>query len=68
MELQDVAAMLLDTDRRPALLNLHDTTADVELPAPAVYDSNYPSVTPDEPRIGRVGLSPEQARLLVYTA
>ena len=50
------------------LLNLHDTTADVELPAPAIYDSDDPSITPHQPRTGRVSLSPEQALLLVHTA
>ncbi|GII79496.1 hypothetical protein Sru01_44780 [Sphaerisporangium rufum] len=54
--------------RRGALwsvVNLRDTTvAELELPAPAVFDSDDPAVTPDRPRTGRVRLAPQQALLL----
>ncbi|GAA4397125.1 hypothetical protein GCM10023088_80140 [Actinomadura verrucosospora] len=48
-----------------AVVNLRDTpVADVDLPAPAVFDTDDPSVTLDRPRAGRVRLAPQQALLL----
>ncbi|WP_431895136.1 HAD-IA family hydrolase [Nonomuraea sp. bgisy101] len=48
-----------------AVANLRDaTSAEVELPAPAVFDSDDPAVTPERPRTGRVRLAPQQALLL----
>ncbi|MEW1842921.1 hypothetical protein AB0392_33690 [Nonomuraea angiospora] len=47
-----------------ALANLRGTPlAEVELPAPAVFDSDDPAVTPDRPKPGRVRLAPQQALL-----
>ncbi|WP_440107725.1 HAD-IA family hydrolase [Streptosporangium sp. H16] len=48
-----------------ALANLRDTpSAEVELPAPAVFDSDDPAVTADRPKSGRIRLAPQQALLL----
>lgn len=48
-----------------AVVNLRDTpVTDVELPAPAVFDSDDPAVTVEWPRTGRVRLAPQQALLL----
>lgn len=47
------------------LLNLHDTpSAEVDLPAAVVYDTDDPTVTPSRPRVGRLRLAPQQALLL----
>jgi alpha-glucosidase len=55
--------------RRGALwtvANLRDTPVDdVDLPAPAVFDTDDPAVGPDRPRTGPVRLAPQQALLLV---
>jgi alpha-glucosidase len=49
-----------------AVANLTDTAAGpIDLPAPAVYDTDDASVTPDRPRGGPVRLAPQQALLLV---
>lgn len=54
--------------RRGALwsvVNLRDMpTAEVDLPAAAVFDTGDPAVGPDRPKIGRVRLAPYQALLL----
>jgi len=49
-----------------AVVNLHDTAAELELPA--VYDSDDPAVSPERPRTGRTSLAPQQALLLVQDA
>jgi alpha-glucosidase len=41
-------------------------SAEVELPAPAVFDTDGPGVTPERPRTGCVRLAPQQAVLLVH--
>jgi alpha-glucosidase len=47
------------------LVNLGDRTASsLPLPAPAVFDSDDPSVTPVAPRTGVVSLAPQQALVL----
>ncbi|MBB6550914.1 glycosidase [Nonomuraea rubra] len=48
-----------------AVANLRDTpAAGLRLPAPAVFDTDDPTVTPHRPRTGYVGLAPQQALLL----
>ena len=48
-----------------AIVNLHDVASkEVDLPAPAIFDTHDPSVTVEQPRIGRVQLQPRQALLL----
>jgi len=45
--------------------NLRDTrSAEVDLPAPAVFDTDDPAISPDRPAVGRVRLAPQQALLL----
>jgi len=52
-----------------AVLNLHGEPTDLlHLPAPAVYDTDDPTVTPDCPRSGMVRLAPQQALLLAEAA
>ena len=47
------------------LVNLGDRpAARLELPAPAVFDSDDPSVSPASPRAGAVRLAPQQALIL----
>jgi len=36
----------------------------VDLPAPAVFDTDDPAISPDRPAVGRVRLAPQQALLL----
>lgn len=49
-----------------AVANLSDADAGpVDLPAPAVYDTDDPEITPSRPRRGAVRLAPQQAFLLV---
>jgi alpha-glucosidase len=43
-----------------------DPNAEIELPAPAVFDTDDPAVTPEDPRTGRVRLVPQQALLLAH--
>lgn len=48
-----------------AAVNLHDEqAAEIELPAPAIFDTDDPQVTPSSPRDGRVRLAPQQALFL----
>lgn len=47
------------------VLNLNDnTTTEIDLPAPAIFDTHDPTTTPDHPRTGRITLTPQQALLL----
>ena len=41
-------------------------TAEITLPAPAVFDTDDPAVAPAHPRTGRVRLAPQQALVLVH--
>ncbi|MEV4374731.1 HAD-IA family hydrolase [Nonomuraea sp. NPDC049637] len=48
-----------------AVANLRNSpAAGLHLPAPAVFDTDDPTVTPDRPRTGYVRLAPQQALLL----
>jgi len=48
-----------------AIVNLHDVASkEVDLPAPAIFDTHDPSVSVVRPRTGRVQLEPRQALLL----
>ena len=48
-----------------AVLNLHDgLSTEVDLPAPAIFDTDDPAVTANRPRTGRMRLAPQQALLL----
>jgi alpha-glucosidase len=41
-----------------------DGAIELDLPAPAIFDTDDPQVTPANPRSGRVRLRPQQAMLL----
>jgi alpha-glucosidase len=41
-------------------------TGEIELPAPAVFDTDDPGVSPELPRAGRLRLAPQQALVLVH--
>jgi len=48
-----------------AIVNLHDVASkEVDLPAPAIFDTHDPSVSAVQPRTGRIQLEPRQALLL----
>ncbi|GAA1537043.1 hypothetical protein GCM10009678_19370 [Actinomadura kijaniata] len=48
-----------------AVANLRDApSAEIEPPAPVVFDSDDPAVSPDRPRTGPMRLAPQQALLL----
>ncbi|MEU4160877.1 alpha-amylase family glycosyl hydrolase [Actinoplanes sp. NPDC026670] len=62
----DDGARALCRGRIRVLANLDDTTTDpIDLPAPAVYDTDDPRVSPQQPRTGTVRLAPQQALILV---
>jgi alpha-glucosidase len=48
-----------------AIVNLHDVASkEVDLPAPAIFDTHDPSVSAAQPRTGRIRLEPREALLL----
>jgi alpha-glucosidase len=62
----DEGVPALRRGRIRVLANLDDTTTDpIELPAPAVFDTDDPRVSPRQPRTGVVRLAPQQALILV---